>query len=199
MCCWGDKLIDPDIQVLKIFSDIAETTFRTRKSSISRIEASDFTDEAKDNLKKQIVGPLDETLAFMSGKIQSTLALIPIYNMFLKRQEGLNIYDCAQLISLLKDIDNFDTFSNLMSYAGFIPRAKNYNKKLHKLLQRLGYKLISKSPQYRFIYEINIQRYSEQHPNYSKTHIENMAKRIVIKRFLKNLYFSWNQINKEDF
>lgn len=199
MCNWGDKLIDPDIQVLKIFSDIAETIFRTRKSSISRIEASNFSEDAKNDLKEQVVGPLDNTLAFMSKKIQITLSLIPIYNLFLKRQDGLNIYDCAQLISLIKDIENFNTFSNLMSYAGFIPHAKNYNKKLHKLLQRLGYKLINQNPQYRFIYEINIQRYSEQHPRYSKTHIENMAKRIVIKRFLKNLYFSWKQINKEDF
>ena len=30
-------------------------------------------------------------------------------------------------------------------------------------------------------------------------HINNMAKRIVVKKFLKNLYFSWSQINKEEF
>ena len=87
MCSWGDKLIDPDIQVLKIFSDIAETIFRTRKSSISRIEASNFSEDAKNDLKEQVVGPLDNTLAFMSRKIQITLTLIPIYNLFLKRQE----------------------------------------------------------------------------------------------------------------
>ena len=86
-----------------------------------------------------------------------------------------------------------------MSYAGFVPNAKNYNKKLHKLLQKLSYKLVKYNPQYEFVFDINVQKYSEKYPKYSEEHINNMAKRIVVKKFLKNLYFSWNQINKEDF
>lgn len=191
--------MDENLQILKILSDVAETTFRTKKSSISRIEAGGFSQQGEEELKKEIINPLNDTLKYISKEIYIVLNQIPIYNFFLQQQNGINIYDAAQLISILKDIDNFDTFANLMAYSGFIPHAKNYNKKFHKLLQRISYKLVQKNPQYQFVYDMSIQKYSESHPNYSKEHIENMAKRLVVKKFLKNLYFSWNSINGDDF
>ena len=187
------------LQVLKILSDIAETTFRTRRSSLSRIQASGFAPEGEKKLKESIIKPLDESLDYLSSQLSSTLVMIPIYNFFLERQKGISIFDSAQLISLIKDIDEFETFGHLMSYSGFIPNAKKYNKKLHKLLQRLSYKLIKYNPQYQFIFELYIQKYSEKYPRYNKEHVENMAKRIVVKKFLKNLYFSWNSINGDEF
>ena len=191
--------MDENLQILKILSDIAETTFRTRRSSLSRIDAYDFSEEGKKKLKERIIKPLDETLDYISYELKKTLSMIPIYNFFLSRQVGVSIYDSAQLISIIKDINNFNTFGNLMSYAGFVPNSKKYNKKLHKILLKLGYKLIKNNPQYQFVFDINVKRYSELYPKYSEEHIENMAKRIVIKKFLKNLYFSWNQINKDEF
>ena len=190
--------MDENLQVLKILSDIAETTFRSRKSSMARIKASGFNKEEKEKLVKSIIKPLDDRLDYLSGQVLSTLLMIPIYNFFLSKN-GLSIFDCAQLISIIRNIDNFQNFGHLMSYAGFVPNAKNYNKKLHKLLQKLSYKLIKYNPQYEFVFDINVQKYSEKYPKYSEEHINNMAKRIVVKKFLKNLYFSWNQINKEDF
>lgn len=191
--------MDENLQILKILSDIAETTFRTRRSSLSRIEAYDFSEEGKEKLKVRIINPLDDTLNYISRELTTTLSMVPIYNFFLSRQTGVSIYDSAQLISIIKNIDNFNTFGNLMSYAGFTPNAKRYNKKLHKILLKLGYKLIKSNPQYQFVFDISVQKYSEIYPKYSQEHIENMAKRIVIKKFLKNLYFSWNQINKDEF
>ena len=191
--------MDENLQVLKILSDVAETTFRTRKSSISRIEAGNFTKQGEEQLKQEIIKPLDDTLDYISVELRARLNMIPIYNFFLQHQKGVSIYDSAQLISILKDINNFDNFGKLMSYTGFYPRARHYNKKLHKLLQRLSYRLINKNPQYQFVFDINIQKYSEEHPDYSREHIENMAKRIVIKKFLKNLYFNWKSISGDDF
>lgn len=191
--------MDETLQILKILSDIAETTFRTRRSTISRIEASGFPEENQKTLKEEIITPLNNTIDYISNEIRSTLVMVPIYNFFLQHQKGINIYDAAQLISILEDVKNFKTFGNLFSYSGFVPNSKRYNKKLHKLLLRISYKLIKSNPQYQFFFEMNFNKYAEKYPNYSKNHIENMAKRIVIKKFLKNLYFSWNQINKEDF
>lgn len=191
--------MDENLHILKILSDIAETTFRTRRSSISRIEASGFPERNQNELKKEIITPLNETIDYISNEIRSTLIMIPIYNFFLQRQKGVNIYDAAQLISILEDINNFKTFGNLFSYSGFTPNAKRYNKKLHKLLLRMSYRLIKANPQYQFVFDMSVQKYMDKYPKYPKNHIENMAKRIVIKKFLKNLYFSWNQINKEDF
>ena len=191
--------MDENLQVLKILSDIAETTFRSKKSSLARINASGFNEDGEQKLIKTIVQPLDDSLDYLSQQVLATLTMIPIYNFFLSKQNGISLFDSAQLISIIKNIDNFSSFSHLMSYAGFIPDAKNYNKKLHKLLQKLSYKLIKYNPQYQFIFDINVQKYSENYPKYTQEHINNMAKRIVVKKFLKNLYFSWNQINKEDF
>lgn len=191
--------MDENLQVLKILSDIAETTFRSKKSSLARIKASGFNEDGEQKLIKTIVQPLDDSLDYLSQQVLATLTMIPIYNFFLSKQNGISLFDSAQLISIIKNIDNFSSFSHLMSYAGFIPDAKNYNKKLHKLLQKLSYKLIKYNPQYQFIFDINVQKYSENYPKYTQEHINNMAKRIVVKKFLKNLYFSWNQINKEDF
>lgn len=191
--------MDENLQVLKILSDIAETTFKNRKSSLARINASGFSEEGEFRLKQTIIEPLDDSLNYLSEQVLNTLVMIPIYNFFLSKQNGVSVFDAAQIISIIKNIDDFKTFGHLMSYAGFIPYAKNYNKKLHKLLQRLSYKLIKYNPQYQFVYDINVQKYSKKYPKYTEEHISNMAKRIVVKKFLKNLYFSWNQINKDEF
>ena len=121
--------MDENLQVLKILSDIAETTFRSKKSSLARIKASGFNEDGEQKLIKTIVQPLDDSLDYLSQQVLATLTMIPIYNFFLSKQNGISLFDSAQLISIIKNIDNFSSFSHLMSYAGFIPDAKNYNKK----------------------------------------------------------------------
>ena len=133
---------------------------------------------------------------FLQIQIRNILSRIPIFNYFLSQQKGINIFDSAQLISIIVDIDNFNEFKNLMSYSGMVPYATNYNKKLYKLLLKIGYKLIQNNEQYQFIYEMQLEKYRKEKPRYSEKHIENMAKRIVIKKFLKNLYVSWKAVDK---
>ena len=78
--------MDENLQVLKILSDIAETTFRSRKSSMARIKASGFNKEGEEKLVKSIIKPLDDSLDYLSGQVLSTLLMIPIYNFFLSKQ-----------------------------------------------------------------------------------------------------------------
>lgn len=188
--------MDEDIQLLRVLSDTATNIFLCKKSNIARINSLSIIEEEKEKWINSIISPLDESLKHLGVDIYNILIRIPIFNYFLSQQNGVNIFDAAQLISIVVDIDNFDTFSNFVSYTGFIPYATNYNKKLHKLLLKIGYKLIQSNPQYQFVYEMGIQKYQENHPNYSQKHIENMAKRLVIRKFLKNLYISWKAINK---
>ena len=169
---------DVDIEILRVLSSTSESLFITKKSNIARINSIDILDEEKDKLLENIIKPLDEGIKYLQKDIYNILIRIPIYNYFLSNQNGVNLFDSAQLISILIDIDNFDNFSHLISYAGFIPYANNYNKKLHKLLLRMGYKLI----------KVN--------PKYTEEHIHNMAKRIVIRKFLKNLYINWKAVDK---
>lgn len=189
--------MDENIQILKILNDMATSIFKNRKSNIARINSSGFSEEGKEVLILRIIKPLDDSLYYISNDISDILHLIPIYNFFLEDITGINIYDAAQLISILRDIDNFQTFGNLLSYAGFVPYAKRYNKKLHKNLLRIGYKLSTKNPQYQFVFEMACDKYRGKYPKKSDEHIENMAKRIVVKKFLKNLYFTWNSLNDD--
>lgn len=189
-------MIDEDIQILRVLTDTATSIFLNKKSNIARIYSLDILEEDKQQWVDSVIAPLDISIKRLQIDIYNILSRIPIYNYFLSQQEGLNIFDCAQIISILVDIDNFQGYKQLTSYAGLIPHAENYNKKLHKLLLKIGYKLVQTNTQYQWIFESQIQRYKEQHPSYSNKHIENMAKRIVIRKFLKNLFISWKAINK---
>lgn len=189
-------MIDEDIQLLRILSDTATNIFLSKKSNLARINSINILQQEKDRWTDNVIKPLDDSLAYLKRDIYNILIKIPIYNFFLSQQHGINIFDSAQLISIIVDIDNFETFGNLISYSGFTPKAHNYNKKLYKILLKISYKLIQHNPQYQWIYQKNIEKYREQNPTYSEKHIENMAKRIVIKKFLKNFYISWKNINK---
>ncbi len=189
-------MIDEDIQLLRILSDTATNIFLSKKSNLARINSINILQQEKDRWTDNVIKPLDDSLAYLKRDIYNILIKIPIYNFFLSQQYGINIFDSAQLISIIVDIDNFETFGNLISYSGFTPKAHNYNKKLYKILLKISYKLIQHNPQYQWIYQKNIEKYREQNPTYSEKHIENMAKRIVIKKFLKNFYISWKNINK---
>ena len=190
------KMIDIDIEILRVLSNTAESIFLTKTSNITRINSMNIMDDEKEKLVKNIIKPLDKSIQYLQKDIYNILIRIPIYNYFLSQQNGVNLFDSAQLISIIIDINNFNKFDNLISYAGFIPDPNNYNQKLHKLLLKIGYKLIKANPKYQFVYENSIQKYQETYPNYSYTHICNMAKRIVIRKFLKNLYINWKAVDK---
>ena len=189
-------MIDVDIQILRVLSDTATSIFLNKKSNIARINSIDMLEEEKNKLIENTIRPLDNAIKYLQKDIYNILIRIPIYNYFLENQDGINLFDSAQLISLIVDINDFKSFNNLISYAGFTPYAKNYNKKLHKLLLKIGYKLILNNTKYQFVYESNFQRYREKYPQRSDDHIHNMAKRIVIRKFLKNLYINWKAIEK---
>lgn len=187
---------DIDVDILRVLSGTSESLFLNKKSNVARINSLDILEEEKQKLIENTIKPLDEGLKYLQRDIYNLLIRIPIYTYFLSNQNGLNLFDSAQLISIIVDINNFKNFNNLLSYAGFAPYSKNYNKKLHKLLLRIGYKLIQQNPKYQFVFESSYERYKEKYPKYTNNHIVNMAKRIVIKKFLKNLYINWKAIEK---
>lgn len=189
-------MIDIDIQILRVLSDTATSIFLNKKSNIARINSIEMLEEEKDRLIENTIKPLDNAIKYLQKDIYNILVRIPIYNYFLSTQKGVNLFDSAQLISIIVSIDNFQNFNHLLSYSGFTPYSKNYNKKFYKLLLKVGYKLIQQNPKYQFIYDQAIQKYSEKYPRYSEKHISNMAKRIVVKKFLKHLYVNWKAMDK---
>ena len=185
--------MNEDIEALRILSNISKSLYSSKKSNYSRIKNNKLFNEAgKNKLINQVINPLDLTLLEIGKEISFFLDTIPIYRVFLKNMNGVSIYDAAELICEIKDINKFKTSSNLLAYAGFYPNARRYNKNLHNVLLRLAYKLINYNQVYTFIYEIALEKYSTY--NTTQEHIEAMARRIVIKKFLYNLFLHWVKV-----
>lgn len=190
-------MIDENIEVLRILSNISKNIYTSKKSNYSRIKNNQYFNElAKEKLINQVINPLDLALVDIGKEINTFLETIPIYNFFLKNTKGINIYDSAELISEIKTITKFETSNNLLAYAGMYPNAVRYNKNLHKLLLRLSYKLISYNQVYGFIYEMALKKYADYNTN--QEHIEAMARRVVIKKFIQNLFTHWAKIEEVD-
>lgn len=190
---------DYSINNLKILNKISKDLYITKKSSLSRINNEQLLDKnTRDFLYTDIIDNLDDDLFLLKDKIINILRVIPVYKNFLKRIECLSVYDCADLITQIGDIDNFPQFKNLLSYSGYTPKRRRYNKDLNKTLIKISYKLSEDDLGYNFIYETAVEQYKESNPNKTDIHIENMARRIVIKKFLKNLYVNWGNFNEEE-
>lgn len=190
---------DESIELLKILTNISSSIFYARKSNVSRIEDQKFFDKTVEKfLHESVIYPLDNSLDSLSKQISSVLNVIPIYYKFLKNIEGLSMFDSAELICIIKDINRFKKFSNLLSYAGFTPNRKQYNKRLHKLLLKLSYKLSQNNLMYSFVYETAYEDYKQRGTYKNEDHLINLAKRVVIKRFLKDLYTNWVLINESE-
>lgn len=188
-------MTNENVEVLKILTNISKNIYTSKKSNYSRIKNNQyFNQHAKEKLINQVINPLDLALVDIGKEINIFLDTIPIYNIFLRHTNGINIYDAAELISEIKDINRFETSNNLLAYAGMYPNAKRYNKNLHKLLLRLSHKLVLYNKVYKFIYEMAIEKYSAYNTN--QEHIEAMARRVVIKKFVQNLFTHWVKIEE---
>lgn len=191
---------DESIELLTILNNISTSIFETKKSNRSRIKNQRFSDvHVRNFLYDNVINQLNIPLSFLTKEIERVLNLIPIYTQFLKHVEGLTIYDAASLICLIKDIERFPKFNNLLAYTGFVPKSRrNYNKRIHNLLLKISYDLSQKNVLYMFVYEQAYEDLLEKHPQRTKEHIHNMAKRVVVKQFLKELYFNWKRLNKKE-
>lgn len=185
--------MNENIEALKILTNISKNLYTSKKSNYSRIKNNKlFNQSGKEKLINQVINPLDLALVEIGREITFFLETIPIYNMFLKNTKGVNIYDAAELICEIKTITKFKTSNNLLAYAGMYPNATNYNKNLHRLLLKLSYKLINYNQIYAFVYEMALDKYKYYETN--QEHIEAMARRVVVKRFLQNLFIHWIKV-----
>lgn len=191
-------MIDENIEVLKILTNISKNIYTSKKSNYSRIKNNQyFNEEAKAKLINKVISPIDLALVDVGREINSFLDMIPIYNIFLKNTDGINIYDSAELITEIKSINRFKTSNSLLAYAGIYPNATKYNKNLHKLLLRLSHKLINYNQVYKFIYEMALEKYKVYNTN--QEHIEAMARRVVIKKFIQNLFTHWIKLEESSY
>lgn len=191
---------DLSINNLKILNKISKDLYRIKKSSISRIDNENYLNKkTRDFLYGEIIKNLDDDLYVLRDKIYDILKTIPIYKYFLKRINCLSIYDCCDLIVLI-NINDFSEFKKLLSYSGMSPKKTNrYNKDLKKVLLRISKKISENDLTYNLIYESAYNHYLNENPYLEQNHIENKARRVVVKKFLKNLFKMWKSLNNEEF
>lgn len=187
---------DENIIILDLLVKTSTSFYKMRNARLNSIKDSEVNQNYKDYLYKNTIEPIDQPLFLLGREINKILNYIPIYLTFLKGVNALSIYDCAELIVLIDDIERFKKFDNLLSYSGMIHTKKSYNDRLYKLLLKIGSKLV-RDIKYDYLYEIIYEEYKEKHPEYTEDHLEKMASRKLIKKFLKQLYKEWNNTIKE--
>lgn len=187
--------MNEDIEALKILINISKNLHASKKSNYSRIKNNKlFNEKGKDKLINQVINPLDLALLEIGITISQLLDTIPIYNIFLKNVDGINLYDAAELICEIKDINRFATSNSLLAYSGMYPNAHHYNKNLHMMLLRISHKLVRYNLKYDYVYTEAYRKYSNRYDNHK--HIEAMARRIVIKKFLQHLFTHWIKLEE---
>lgn len=187
---------------IKILSDEANTIIRLKNSTSMKIRKNNtLSHSEKKNLLNKTVAQLNDILTDIGVELSTVLESIPIYKFYLKSMTYLSIYEKAELIAEIKDIERFYGYKKLLAYAGFTPNASTYNKKLHNTLLRIGHKLMLGNIEYSLLFEDACQKYEQQSPLLSEKHVANKAKRIIIKKFIKELYNFWRQLDEigEDF
>lgn len=186
-----------EIDKIKILSDEAGSIIKLKNSMLMKIRKNNnLSNDEKSYLFNKIIVQLNDVLTNIGMELSTTLESIPIYTFYLKNMTYLTIYERAELIAEIKDIERFYGYKKLLAYAGFTPNSNTYNKRLHNTLLRIGHKLILGNLEYSLIFEDTCQKYEQKNPSLSEKHITNKAKRIIIKKFIKELYNFWRQLDE---
>ena len=99
--------MNENIEALKILINISKNLHTSKKSNYSRIKNNKlFNEKGKDKLINQVINPLDLALLEVGNEISRFLETIPIYNIFLRHVNGINLYDSAESVCEIKDIKN---------------------------------------------------------------------------------------------
>ncbi len=113
-------------QLLKKGAVLIETYKRVRKeqdSSLSRLRSArrGLPINVIRDLEDLIYFPFDKIINNLEDEIANTMQLIPVYNSFLYKIKGLNIYDALEILVLIRDVKRFKNISKLWAYAGLAP------------------------------------------------------------------------------
>lgn len=141
-----------------------------------------------------------------SGYIELLIKDEPIYADFLQDVEGIGHILAGGLIAWIGDIGRFATISKLWAYSGLhcdeegkavvrkTGEQTNWNVKLKTHLWKIGESFVKSKGRYRGLYDKYREREDKEHPELSKLHRYNRAKRKVVKIFLSNLWVRWREL-----
>ncbi len=132
-----------------------------------------------------------------------------IWNKFLKDIKGIGPALGASLIVTI-DVHKTKHVSSLWKYAGLTPESKrvkgqkiDWNPFLKTTCFKIGQAFVKTRGYYRDVYDEAKEGYKKKHPErieengkvkYNKGHIDMMARRYVVKIFLKDLWLFWREL-----
>tara|TARA_Y100000310_G_scaffold72876_1_gene69036 strand:- start:8219 stop:9223 length:1005 start_codon:yes stop_codon:yes gene_type:complete len=170
-----------------------------------------------------IVDNLKESTKRLDATVKEEMQKYPIFVEWLQDIKGISHITAAGLIAVIKDVHKFDTVSKLWKYLGLdvqdghMPKLKKgqtagfHTKGRALLIGIIGDSFIKqRTPEYRPIYDATKARLLAEHektgnrlnPKYPLGHASNMARRKMVKMFVKDLWVKWRGLepaNVEEF
>lgn len=211
-----------ELKVLTILFLTNKTLHEARSSNQYRLKAiTDLTDSYRLKMRNLSILPLDDRLSDIRNEIYSILILSREYLDFLSHFKDINIYDAAEIIVEIGDINRFHNRNHFLSYAGLAPvdkkgdkvyKVSKYKKGIHvanKKYDNIDYcenlkVCLTKCTQkiikgkgnniYKDIYNDKFNYYHLEHPMYKRKRIHYMALKQATIRFAKDIYYNFSNI-----
>lgn len=211
-----------ELKVLTILFLTNKTLHEARSSNQYRLKAiTDLTDSYRSKMRNLSILPLDDRLSDIRNEIYSILILSREYLDFLSHFKDINIYDAAEIIVEIGDINRFHNRNHFLSYAGLAPvdkkgdkvyKVSKYKKGIHvanKKYDNIDYcenlkVCLTKCTQkiikgkgnniYKDIYNDKFNYYHLEHPMYKRKRIHYMALKQATIRFAKDIYYNFSNI-----
>lgn len=218
---------DYELKSLTILFLTNKTLHEARISNQYRLDAiTELSDDYRLKMKNISLTPLDEQLNAIRDEIYNILILSHEYLDFLSKYQSINLYDAAEIIVEIGDIQRFKNRGCFISYAGLAPVDKKNNKvykvskykkgihvankrydsidyceNLKVCLTRCAQKIIqNENNEYKQLYDDKIKYYHLKHPKYSPKRLHFMALKQVTIKFAKEVYKNFIEIKKiEDY
>lgn len=194
----------------------AKTSNEYRLASITQIN-----DGYRKKMEDVSIIPLEAPLQKIRNEIYNTLIFSREYVDFLSKIPAINIYDCAEIIVEIGDINRFKNRKHFISYAGLAPVVKknkrtykltkysdgthiankkydnvNYCENLKVALTRCTQKMINNNDDYKKYYDNKVKYYHYKHSKYNKKRLHLMALKRTTIRFANIVYREFRQVRE---
>lgn len=209
-------------EVLTILFNTNKTIFNAKKSNTHRMHSlQDINTQRYDRLYNISINSLDAPLQILRSEIQNILMFSLEYMEFLSTVKGINLYDCAEIIVNIRDINRFKNKKHFISYAGLAPVYVNnsrytkitkygkgravankradpidYREDLKTVLTKCTVKMIKVDNEYKKYYERQLKRLKFSNPMYKKNRIHLMALKKTVIKFANKIYSEFRRVNK---
>lgn len=213
---------DKEREVLTILFNTNKTIFDAKKSNTHRMNSlQDINTQRYNRLYNISISSLETPLQILHSEIKNILMFSLEYMDFLSNIKGINIYDCAEIIVNIRNIDRFKNKKHFLSYAGLAPVSKknghyskitkynkghviankktdpiDYREDLKTVLTRCTVKMLKVNNEYKRYYDRQSKRLKFANPMYNKKRIHLMALKKTVVKFANKIYYEFNRVNE---